>query len=173
MQHCKCVPQLKVMQSMEREGIPTNQDILALDCSAIPSDFSSNAVLETRILLDTLKVHEHWWLQQDTLGKKWFKNHYTVPLTHWQIFGSNPNVNIIKRGELSKTFFCWKYKLGKVSHSSTTKSIKRIKGCKSKRFAPIEHNLRSTLQKWTIPGLFFFIFVFSTQLTVNKCSIEI
>ena len=26
--------------------------------------------------------------------------------------------------------------------------------------------------KWAIPGLFFFIFVFSIQLTVNKCSIN-
>ena len=26
-------------------------------------------------------------------------------------------------------------------------------------------------KKWAIPGLFFFIFVFSLQLTVNKCSI--
>ena len=28
------------------------------------------------------------------------------------------------------------------------------------------------LKKWAIPGLFFFIFVFSIQLTVNKCSIN-
>ena len=27
--------------------------------------------------------------------------------------------------------------------------------------------------KWAIPGLFLFIFVFSTQLTVNKCSIKV
>ena len=26
-------------------------------------------------------------------------------------------------------------------------------------------------KEWAIPGLFFFIFVFSLQLTVNKCSI--
>ena len=26
--------------------------------------------------------------------------------------------------------------------------------------------------KWAVPGLFFFIFVFSIQLTVNKCSIK-
>ena len=29
------------------------------------------------------------------------------------------------------------------------------------------------LNKWAIPGLFFFIFVFSTQLTVNKCQIKV
>ena len=29
-----------------------------------------------------------------------------------------------------------------------------------------------SFQKWAIPGLFFFIFVVSIQLTVNKCSIN-
>ena len=30
----------------------------------------------------------------------------------------------------------------------------------------------SILKKWTIPGLFLFIFVFSIQLIINKCSIN-
>ena len=32
--------------------------------------------------------------------------------------------------------------------------------------------LTCTYKKWAIPGLFFSIFVFSIQLTVNKCSIN-
>ena len=35
----------------------------------------------------------------------------------------------------------------------------------------IRHNKLFSFQKWAIPGLFFFIFVFSIQLTANKCSI--
>ena len=31
--------------------------------------------------------------------------------------------------------------------------------------------LKFFLKKWAIPGLFYCIFVFSVQLTVNKCSI--
>ena len=31
----------------------------------------------------------------------------------------------------------------------------------------------SSSKKWDIPGLFFFIFIFSIQLTINKCSIYI
>ena len=38
---------------------------------------------------------------------------------------------------------------------------------------PKRFNFYPMLNKWSIPCLFFFIFVFSTQLTVNKCSIKV
>ena len=36
----------------------------------------------------------------------------------------------------------------------------------------LHRRLDTTFFKWAIPGLFLFIFVFSIQLTLNKCSIN-
>ena len=39
----------------------------------------------------------------------------------------------------------------------------------------VSHSTRNynIVFKWVIPGLYFFIFVFSTQLTVNKCLMKV